>query len=243
MMTQKQLKELEEQAFYESGLSADGCLNNLDSYARESIQRYGRYLLKNNKESKKMSKKKLFLEDELNKANAEIEILKEEVRTADHYYIRLIKELTKLEEENKKEKNKDTVDEAKDSMNKLFDTIEQLREENKNLKQRLDDIKEGFEGCCYACEPVGILNKKLEAELKEIEEDGTEEHNAAFDLRRRLTETLVQNDQWKGVAKKLYSIVLHLQESSKRSSIVVAGSGLYSESVHAIKEYEELYGS
>ena len=39
-------KEIEECAFYESGLSADGCLEKLDSYARECITRYGRIILK-----------------------------------------------------------------------------------------------------------------------------------------------------------------------------------------------------
>ena len=39
-------KEIEECAFYESGLSADGCLEKLDSYARECITRYGRLILK-----------------------------------------------------------------------------------------------------------------------------------------------------------------------------------------------------
>jgi len=41
----EQLKKLEEYAFYESGLSADGCLEKLDSYAREAIKKYGRILL------------------------------------------------------------------------------------------------------------------------------------------------------------------------------------------------------
>lgn len=51
-MNKKQttLEALEEIAFYESGLSADGCLNNLDEYARKSITRYGRILLKMQKE-------------------------------------------------------------------------------------------------------------------------------------------------------------------------------------------------
>lgn len=44
-MNKKQLEELEEQAFYESGLSADGCLDNLDTYARQAIQKYGRILI------------------------------------------------------------------------------------------------------------------------------------------------------------------------------------------------------
>jgi chromosome segregation ATPase len=42
----KGLSELEESAFYESGLSAHGCIDNLDSYAMESIKRYGRILFK-----------------------------------------------------------------------------------------------------------------------------------------------------------------------------------------------------
>ena len=36
----------EQFAFYESGLIAHGCLENLDEYMLESIQRYGRILLK-----------------------------------------------------------------------------------------------------------------------------------------------------------------------------------------------------
>ena len=89
-----------------------------------------------------------------------------------------------------------------------------------------------------------IENEKenLEEQLKAIEEDGTEEHNAAFDLRCRLAEALIENDKWKEVARKLYGVVLHLQEVSKSSSIVVVGSGLYSEAVEASKAYEKLNG-
>jgi hypothetical protein len=46
-MTQEQI---EDYAFYESGLSADGCLEKFDSYARECMKRYGRILLKTQKE-------------------------------------------------------------------------------------------------------------------------------------------------------------------------------------------------
>jgi len=38
------LEDMEDIAFYESGLSADGCLNQLDDYARKAITRYGRIL-------------------------------------------------------------------------------------------------------------------------------------------------------------------------------------------------------
>lgn len=43
-------EQIEDYAFYESGLSADGCLEKLDGYAREAIKRYGRILLKAQKE-------------------------------------------------------------------------------------------------------------------------------------------------------------------------------------------------
>lgn len=46
MNTKPTLEDLEEHAFYESGLSADGCLENLDNYAKNSIKCYGRILLK-----------------------------------------------------------------------------------------------------------------------------------------------------------------------------------------------------
>jgi hypothetical protein len=116
MTTAMNQKQLEEFAFYESGLSADGCLQKLDAYTLEAIERYGRILVDKQKEN----------------------------------------------------------------------------------------FIQGFQGSCYCCEPVGILNQKLEE-----------------------------------VARKLYGVVLHVQEVSKKSSIVVVGSGLYSEAVNAIKMYEE----
>ena len=67
-------KQIEEYAFYESGLSADGCLQKLDSYTIEAIEKYGRILVQKQKEN----------------------------------------------------------------------------------------FIEGFQGSCYCCEPVGILNQKLE---------------------------------------------------------------------------------
>lgn len=44
-------EQLEEYAFYESGLSADGCLEKLDSYMIEAIERYGRILAQKQKEN------------------------------------------------------------------------------------------------------------------------------------------------------------------------------------------------
>ena len=82
--------------------------------------------------------------------------------------------------------------------------------------------------------------ENLEEQLKVIEEDGTEEHNAAFDLRCKLAEALVEKDRWKDVARKLYSVVLQLQEVSKTNMVVVIGPNFYSETVDAVKTYENL---
>ena len=141
----------------------------------------------------------------------EIKLLKEDLKFADGYFINCSNKLQAAEKE---------VDE---------------------LKQRLKDIKEGFEGCCYACEPVGMLNQELEAQLKCIQEDGTEEHNSAIDLRNKLVGSRLETEEWKKVARQLYSVALHLQAvANGRCNIVVVGPGLYSEAVDAIKEYERL---
>ena len=42
--------------------------------------------------------------------------------------------------------------------------IETLSKERDELRQQVENIKNGFEGSCYACEPVGEMNKKLREE-------------------------------------------------------------------------------
>lgn len=49
-LTYDQLASMEEHALYESGLLADGCFNNFDDYAKQSIARYGKILLKSQKD-------------------------------------------------------------------------------------------------------------------------------------------------------------------------------------------------
>jgi hypothetical protein len=44
---------------------------------------------------------------------------------------------------------------------------EQLVLENEALHQQIEDLKNGFEGCCPVCEPVGEMNKKLREERDE----------------------------------------------------------------------------
>jgi hypothetical protein len=45
-MTEEQLNVLEEYAFYESGLSAHGCFEDLDEYAKTAISKYGRIMIR-----------------------------------------------------------------------------------------------------------------------------------------------------------------------------------------------------
>ena len=49
-LTKDQLDSMEEHAFYESSLIADGCFDGLDDYAKQCITRYGRILLRSQKE-------------------------------------------------------------------------------------------------------------------------------------------------------------------------------------------------
>jgi|688.fasta_scaffold615519_1 hypothetical protein len=49
----------------------------------------------------------------------------------------------------------------------LLQMIKTLREDVVHLAYELNEIKEGFEGCCNACEPVGLMNKKLREERDE----------------------------------------------------------------------------
>jgi hypothetical protein len=121
-------------------------------------------------------------------------------------------------------------------------SVKLLAAENQidKLKQTIQNIKDGFEGCCYSCEPVGRLNVELQSQLKAIEEDGTEEHNAAISLRSKLSKSRLEIDEWKKVAKQLYSVALHLQAVSNSKNNIVVGPGLYSEAVDSIKQYEKL---
>jgi hypothetical protein len=56
-MNEDLLKRLEEHAFYESGLSAHGCFEDLDEYAKNAIHKYGRILIKDIQEAFDMQTK------------------------------------------------------------------------------------------------------------------------------------------------------------------------------------------
>lgn len=117
-----------------------------------------------------------------------------------------------------------------------------LETEINKLKEDLKSIDELYIKLVQQLAATEVEKEDLEEQLKAIEEDGTEEHNAAFDLRCKLAEALVEKDQWKDVARKLYSVVLQLQEVSKANMVVVIGPNFYSEAVGALNSYEELNG-
>ena len=117
-----------------------------------------------------------------------------------------------------------------------------LETEINKLKEDLKSIDAIYVKLVQQLAATEVEKEHLEEQLKAIEEDGTEEHNAAFDLRCKLAEALVEKDQWKEVAKKLYSVVLQLQEVSKTNMVVVVGPNFYSEAVGALNSYEELNG-
>lgn len=83
-MNEDILKHLEEHAFYESGLSAHGCFEDLDDYAKNAIHKYGRILIKDIQEALDMQTK-LITNLELEKIELQ-EKLKAVIKLADTYH-------------------------------------------------------------------------------------------------------------------------------------------------------------
>ncbi len=64
--------------------------------------------------------------------------------------------------------------------------------EAEDLRRRVKELKEGFEGCCMACEPVGEMNRQLQKERDEARREAmlllsdrasTKEMNAEYKKR------------------------------------------------------------
>ncbi len=87
-MNEDHIKQLEENAFYESGLSSHGCLEKLDDFAKEAIKTYGRHLLKNyNYQLQEMFKMQVKLVGSLELEKIELEKkLNAAIELADTYY-------------------------------------------------------------------------------------------------------------------------------------------------------------
>lgn len=57
------------------------------------------------------------------------------------------------------------------SLRQLLGNTEELRRERDELRQQVENIKNGFEGGCYLCEVVGEMNKRLQKERDEARID------------------------------------------------------------------------
>ena len=64
----------------------------------------------------------------------------------------------------------DSIISAIDMDQAFQDLCRQLEIENARLREELDRLKRGCQGSCYACEPVGEMNLKLEAEVARLRE-------------------------------------------------------------------------
>ena len=58
--------------------------------------------------------------------------------------------------------------------------INRLNRDYHALKLRLEHIKEGFEGCCNTCEPVGEMNKKLREERDEARREVCQSRSTSY---------------------------------------------------------------
>jgi len=55
----------------------------------------------------------------------------------------------------------------------LLGKSEQLLKERDELRQQVENIKNGFEGGCYLCEVVGEMNKRLQKERDEARREAS----------------------------------------------------------------------
>ena len=185
----------------------------------------------------------------------EIALLKEDLKLADGYFISCSNKLHAAEreiDELKKQILEEQLFAKKNYLNLRAEydvfSIDDAKLEIEELKRRIKDIKSGFEGCCYACEPVALLNIGLEARIKELEScdvDLLKSQITSLHYVLSKTEALMFNERQKkqdseNVAKKLYGVVLHVLAVARDSKILVIGPGLYSEAVDAKVEYERL---
>lgn len=55
------------------------------------------------------------------------------------------------------------------SMSESSPELEAAIREIRILRERIDSMNNGFEGCCPCCEPVGALNRKLDNEVRRLQ--------------------------------------------------------------------------
>jgi hypothetical protein len=66
---------------------------------------------------------------------------------------------------------------------------QQLILENEALRLHIEDLKNGFEGSCMACEPVALKNQELLKEVKDLTERHAHMSNIALGARADVHQT------------------------------------------------------
>jgi regulator of replication initiation timing len=118
-----------------------------------------------------------------------------------------------------------------EKISELKKEVDNLKQENSDLLELLEKYRNGYQGSCYACEPVGILNQKQENQIEslksEIEKlkyphhwggytDETSWETASGDLALRVVKLEQEIDKLKNLykpfPKSLYDEVKNLVE-------------------------------
>ena len=125
------IDDAEDYAFYQSGLSADGCLEKLDDYTRKAIKRYGEILLEKQKEDFiKGFKGCCYCCEPVGELNQTLEkLLEQRVKDAEEFQEMSLKELARAEE------YKFAVEEQKRYIKILEETMEKYK--NIPIQRRL----------------------------------------------------------------------------------------------------------
>ena len=71
----------------------------------------------------------------------------------------------------------EAVEELEAECYRLRAELKTSNAERDELRQQVENIKNGFEGSCYACEPVGEMNKRLQKERDEARKQICESHS------------------------------------------------------------------
>jgi len=110
--------------------------------------------------------------------NEKILKLEEEIKKWESDWDQQNKNIKRLGQENVELKNwSDKMNERESEMYKEVLSLRHLKQENADLMEMLGKYRDGYQGSCYACEPVGELNQKLELQItayKKMVEDAYE---------------------------------------------------------------------
>jgi hypothetical protein len=59
-------------------------------------------------------------------------------------------------------------EEVRDMLLRAWETINSLNSKISDLSEQLDKFQQGYQGACYACEPVGMLNERMSRLISEF---------------------------------------------------------------------------